>query len=88
MNVPPASGVNAQTYPVGCNVSLSTPNVVLFRAWLFGAIVENASRAAPPVPTTNSRIPFAVSSAPLGVCGAKRSYTWAWPFRITSAPAS
>jgi len=49
-----------------------TPNVSLLRTSLLGSGVANWYSPAPPVPTTNWRIPFG-SAAPAGLCGAKRS---------------
>ena len=36
-----------------------TPCVTLFRTWLLARIVEKLRSDAPPVPTTNSRMPVA-----------------------------
>ena len=42
----------------------------------------------PPVPTTNSRMPFAASTVPSGVCGANRSYQVRCPLSTISTPAA
>jgi hypothetical protein len=76
VNVLPASGINCQSILVECKVSLITPYVVAFRTRLFAAIVVMEVWSAPPVPTMNSVMPLTVSTAPVGVWGAKRSYIW------------
>ena len=55
------------------SVSSSTPKVVLLRTWLPDRIDPNLPWLSPPVPTTNSRMPFALSGAPDGFWGANRS---------------
>ena len=50
-----------------------TPWVVLLRTWLLARIVEKLRSEAPPVPTTNSRMPVAESALPFGAWGANRS---------------
>ena len=69
----PASEKNFHWYPVERSTSLSTPWALFCTASLFGWIVPRASKLAPPVPTTNSRMPDVRSRAPFGVMGAKRS---------------
>ena len=43
------------------------------RSSLFARLITNGRNSAPPVPTTNSRIPRSRSSCPAGSCGANRS---------------
>ena len=69
----PASEKNFHWYPVERSTSLSTPWALFCTASLFGWIVPRASKLAPPVPTTNSRMPLAGSAAAPGDWGANRS---------------
>src|SRR5438067_2399048 len=72
----PAMGMNSHVYalePSALSVSLSTPYVELLRTSLLGETDPKEVWPAPPVPTTNSRIPNAVSAVPSGVWGANRS---------------
>src|SRR5881394_3306088 len=65
----PAMGMNSHVYalePSALSVSLSTPYVELFRTSLLAATDANELWPAPPVPTTNSRIPNAGSAVPSG----------------------
>ena len=47
--------------------------MVFWRTWLLAFGDEIEVQKAPPVPTTNCRMPRALSSCPLGFWGAKRS---------------
>src|SRR6266704_5330966 len=72
LNVAPGSGMKLQSSPLPRNVSFRTPNVSKLRISLLAANVPGPSWLRPPVPTTNSRIPFG-SGTPPGDWGAKRS---------------
>ena len=50
-----------------------TPCATAARSSLLAAVVGNGRNAAPPVPTTNSRMPRTRSSCAFGSCGANRS---------------
>ena len=73
VNVLPASGTNFQSYPVDRSVSVRMPNVSRFRTWLFGCADPSPVKNAPPVPTTNCRMPRALSRPPVAFCGANLS---------------
>ena len=74
MAVLPATGMNCQAYVPAPSVSRSTPFVPVIRTSLFASGVPNGyGPEPPPVPTTNSRIPFTGSAPPVGVWSAKRS---------------
>ena len=69
----PASEKNLHWYPVGRSTRRNTPCALFCTTSLFGWMVPRASSPAPPVPTTNSRIPVVGSATPFGVIGANRS---------------
>ena len=74
MKVWSATGTNCQVYEPSFSVSFITPHVFPFCTSLFASAVGlSPSRDAPPVPTTNSRIPNVGSATAAGDCGAKRS---------------
>ena len=53
-------------------VNLMIPWTPVLNTSLFARAVVKAYMLAPPVPTTNSRMPAALSRTPADVCGAKR----------------
>ena len=66
--------MNRHAYDPSARVSRSTPYTWLMFTSLFAMrLVFGASSPSPPVPMMISRIPFAESATPSGVCGAKRS---------------
>ncbi len=69
----PVVGMNDHSYDDGWRTSRITPCETAARSSLFAAVVGNGRNAAPPVPTTNSRMPRTRSSCAFGSWGANRS---------------
>ena len=68
-----AAGIHCQSYDWAWSVNLMTPGPSESRSSLFATGFAKPRMEAPPVPTTNSRMPRWRSIRPSGSCGANRS---------------